>query len=565
VTTRLKNNGLTFHRAFTCTAMCTASRNTMFTGLFPAQHGSTDTLTEIQPQQEIEHQLDPTLPNLATCLKEAGYDVIYKGKWHMSAGVESADGTAIPDDIARYGFDSWDAPDAGGDTQPSNFGGGTADHDQRFVNDAISFLQSRMAGGSEKPFCLVVSLVNPHDVLAFPSTYKDGGYPDDPWLNPTTPAIEIPPTESESLLSNKKPTAQRQVLTVIQLGLGPLLNETQKKNYLNFYGNLMREVDGQIGQLLNVFDSNGSTGQTFLNNTLIIRTSDHGEMGLCHGGLRQKTFVTYEETIRVPLIWSNPQLYPTAKTTNAMVSHVDLLPTLCSLAGVPNWQAKGFKGVDYSSIVLDPSAPPVQNYVLFTFDDIYAASDRTQFPNGVASPPNRIQMIRTADFKYNRYYDKAGVEPDQGEFYDLRSNGGDFDAVFQQPLEMKNLSVWASTNFANPPLLTPEQLLARTQMAIDLENAVNTRLQPRPKNPPVGPQDLKVEVVRWSDENGPHAQAQITFLTRFGETYQLQQSTDLLAWSDVDSAIPGNNGPILRHYDLIISQAFYRIKWTGPA
>ena len=46
-----------------------------------------------------------------------------------------------------------------------------------------------------------------------------------------------------------------------------------------------------------------------LENTLIIRTSDHGEMGLTHGGQRQKNFNFYEESIRVPLVFSNPILY----------------------------------------------------------------------------------------------------------------------------------------------------------------------------------------------------------------------------------------------------------------
>src|SRR5690625_274595 len=62
--TRLKNNGLTFNKAFCSAACCTPSRNSFFTGLFPAQHGSMDTLSDIDPQNKTECQLDPTLPNL---------------------------------------------------------------------------------------------------------------------------------------------------------------------------------------------------------------------------------------------------------------------------------------------------------------------------------------------------------------------------------------------------------------------------------------------------------------------------------------------------------------------
>lgn len=566
-TKRLKQHGLTFTRAFTATAMCTPARNTMFTGLFPAQHRSTDTLTEDFAQSEEEHQLDPTLPNLATCLKEAGYDVIYKGKWHLTKKVVGADGRAIEDDISRYGFDGWDAPDAGGDASIVNFGGGAANHDERFLTDAIAFLKEKAEQPAGKPFCLVVSLINPHDVLGYPGRYLEGGYTDDPWLNPTTPPIEIPPTNGEDLLLNKKPTAQAQLAVVLQGSLGPIITPQQKVNYLHFYGNLMRHVDGQIARLLQVFDEAGEQGAALLRDTLIIRTSDHGEMGLSHGGLRQKTFVTYEETLNVPLIWSNPEFYPVPKTTDALVSHVDLLPTICSLTGVPNWQAKGFRGVDYSSIILNPDAPGVQDYVLFTFDDIYAAGDAATFPNGIASPPNRIQAIRTADFKYARYYDGAGEAPDQEEFYDLRPNGGDYDATYEQPLEMKNLSEWAAEKFAPPHHpITPEQEAARAKLKSDLAAAVATRLQPRTSTNPAPPDNLQVNIVRWTDSNNvPQAKVEVSFISRYGLEYQIQKSTDLLEWQDVGSRLTGTNGLILETLEVEEEHAYYRLNYGPPS
>ena len=67
--TRLRSRGVSFTRAFTNTAMCTPSRTTLFTGLYPAQHGNVDTLSEEMSQSEQEHQLDPSLPNIATVLK----------------------------------------------------------------------------------------------------------------------------------------------------------------------------------------------------------------------------------------------------------------------------------------------------------------------------------------------------------------------------------------------------------------------------------------------------------------------------------------------------------------
>ena len=73
---------------------------------------------------------------------------------------------------------------------------------------------------------------------------------------------------------------------------------------------------------------------------MVIATSDHGEMGMTHGGMRQKNFQAYEETMRVPLVWSNPQLFPRPRRSDALVSHVDFLPTMAGLFGAPK-QAPG--------------------------------------------------------------------------------------------------------------------------------------------------------------------------------------------------------------------------------
>lgn len=565
-TVRLKNHGLSFTHAFCATAMCTPSRVSLFTGLFPAQNHSPWTLTEDYLQTPTEPQLDPSLPNLATCLKEAGYDVIYKGKWHMSHGTHGPDGEWVEDDISRYGFDGWNPPDGGGDTRIENFGGGNADHDGRCIADAKAFLEDRIVNPTGRPFCLIVSLINPHDVLAYPGPsdsemppYLAGGY-DETWLNPTTPPISLPPTIDEHLLLNHKPTAHANIKLVMAASLGPIATETEQQNYLNFYGNLMKEVDRQIGELLDVFDQQGAAGEAALNQTLIIRTSDHGENGLCHGGLRQKAFVAYDETLRVPLIWSNPVLFPTARTTDALVSHVDLLPTICSLVGVPDWQSKGFAGIDYSSVILDEEAADPQDYILFTFDDIYASGNAADVPDGTVAPPNCLRVIRTKEFKYVRYFDPKGVEDDQEEFYDLRPTGGDYDATYQLPLELKNLSQWAENQRAIP-IATPEQEGHRAALKYQLSTLETTRLAPRPYTPSVGPDKVNIEIKRWEEGGVPQAAVQLSFYSRHNTTYQLQKSLDLVNWSDTGSSVPGNGGLILLSDSMDSDKAFYRVRW----
>ena len=145
---------------------------------------------------------------------------------------------------------------------------------------------------------MVVSLVNPHDVLLYPKTYESGGY-DTAWLEGE---IGLPATVDEDL--STKPTVQAEFLRMFNAS-GPIPTPQMKRNYLNFYGNLMKASDAYLVKILDTLEARG-----LLENTLVVATADHGEMGTAHGGLRQKNFNFYEETTRVPLVYSNPRLFP---------------------------------------------------------------------------------------------------------------------------------------------------------------------------------------------------------------------------------------------------------------
>ena len=408
--TRLKNNGLTFTNAFCNTCMCSPSRSTFLTGLYPAQHLVTDTLPEAEgePNTNAEHELDPNLQNMAKMLKSVGYSVYYKGKWHVSK--PQGDQWTV-EDLAVYGFDEWDPPDAGEDLAPENYGGGRANHDQRFVDDAVSFLQNV---DMNQPFALFVSLVNPHDVSAYPDKFEND-------YNETmlTGDINLPPTVYEDLENNFKPKAHAQLLNKLNIGLGSLTTIPKKKHYVNFYGNLLKHVDQQIGKVLDALSARGDGQTSLADNTIIFRLADHGEMGLSHGGLRQKMFVAYEEAIHIPLIVSNPILFPIPQTSDALVSLVDIMPTIATLIDLPNKEEWVFKGVDFSSIIQDPSIESVQDTILFTFDDIKAGMEKV---NSLVDPPNRLRCIREKKWKFVKYFDQENNVAPEYEMYDLEND-----------------------------------------------------------------------------------------------------------------------------------------------
>ena len=461
---RLRANGLSFNRAYIASCACSPSRASLLTGLYPAQHGVTRVLQSNDPfsaDQTNQTILSSHTQNMAKMLTTAGYNVVYKGKWHLTKPSQFNEelGCLYWSDIdseqvaEKYGFTQWNTPDAGDGLLVREFGGGAINHDGRYVdgngtagplamsqdemerNSVLHFLNNY---DSEQPFCLIVSLSNPHDVVSYPGTgrgepgripsFQRGGYKleDFSWL-----PIDLPPTVNEDLMT--KPKFHRSTKSGMDRILGKLTSDEEKRNYCRFYAYLQMLSDRHIGRILDTLDNNELT-----DDTLIVRTSDHGDMGMSHGGLRQKFGYIYEEALHVPLIFSNPKLFPEPQTTDALASLVDVLPTLCTIADVPNREQYTFKGQDLTPILQAEATngivTPVEtaSAVHFTYDDQvvpiripYWLRKRSFSQRGA----NHIRAIIERDWKYAVYFDPESGQETEYELYDLATD----------PLESKNL------------------------------------------------------------------------------------------------------------------------------
>ena len=453
----LRRTGISFTQAFTATAMCSPSRASMLTGTYPATHGVRLTMTEgdlwpdrrngpraisraarmaargevprgrvaravlrnalrLGPRSGEEPELAPGTQTLATLLAERGYHVTIKGKWHLSKPVQGETWSdADPERIERdYGFREWEPPDAGGDTKAERFGGGSAGTtgegwDEDYTRQMEAWLSQ---ADLPEPFCLIFSLVNPHDVLGYPSSYADGGYGAQ---DVGDLGVELPPTLGEDLRG--KPAVQALSKLGMDTYLGPLTDERAERDYVNFYARLHAVVDEKIRRLLAALGP-AEDPASLRSRTVIVRTSDHGEMGLSHGGLRQKIFNAYEETIRVPLVISSPAMFPSPVQSDALVSLVDIVPTMLGLAGAPEPERPGhLDGCDLGPL-LRREAERVRDAVLFTYDDHQAG---TALQDG-AGQPNRIRCVRDGRWKYAVYLDPAGRAAPEFEMYDLRAD-----------------------------------------------------------------------------------------------------------------------------------------------
>jgi choline-sulfatase len=434
---RLKRNGLYFQRAYTAACQCSPSRALMQTGRFAPVNRVTQTF--LWPG--LVHK--DRQPNIASLLKEkAGYEVVWKGKWHLSYAANAAIGNGGEDwgpaDIdvmeKKFGWSGWNPPDAGNAIQEfqgtpfgqfdglRTLGGAKPNNDGRYVNgpdpsdagqtagvggeSVVEFLKNR-APTLGKPFCLFVSLVNPHDIGVFPgswmkpSAWELAGYRREDFASL---GIELPPNNADDL--STKPKIQKLARDAYDKQ-APLNDARARLDYVNFYAYLHTVVDKHIMTVLDTLEETGLT-----NDTIILRFADHGEGGLSHG-MREKAYTVYEEMTHVPLIVHNPKLYPEPLDTNAFYDHLNLLPTILDLAGIADPESYGV-GRSIVPIIRDPSKS-VQDQTIFSYDDIFF------LPPSAAG--GHIRSVREGDWTYAVYFglDGSGLEY---ELYDIKSDLG---------------------------------------------------------------------------------------------------------------------------------------------
>jgi arylsulfatase A-like enzyme len=171
-----------------------------------------------------------------------------------------------------------------------------------------------------RPFLLVASFVNPHDIVLFPGWLRRSPIKPSPLDPPHVPAA---PTADEDLTT--KPAAQIAFREAYFSGYGPapLIDRLYTQNaqrYRDLYYRLHAEVDGPIDRVRRAVTEGCS------DHAVLVRTSDHGELLGAHGGLHQKWFNLYDEATRVPFVIARIGSGATAsRTVTAPTSHVDLL------------------------------------------------------------------------------------------------------------------------------------------------------------------------------------------------------------------------------------------------
>ena len=370
----LAEDGVLFEQAYCTQPLCTPSRASMFTGVMPHECDA--------PRNGLSIQEAFRERELGKVLGRAGYECLYGGKWHIPE-------VSLPAQN-DHGF--------------RRFHG----HDDAGLPDACKREFERWStsrSAQRKPFFMVASFVNPHDICQFARSE----------LLPLGPIGEPPPVTQCPSLPVNFPVApyEPEILRVEQQanwGLYPTTTYTCEdwRRLRWAYCRLVEKVDELIGRVLASLRECGLD-----DNTVVIFSSDHGDGHGAHQW-NQKT-VLYEEVVRVPMILRALGGQRGIVDSRHLVSNgLDLLPTLCDYAGahVPD----GLRGRSLR--------PLVEGHTLTEWRDEVIIE--TEF-DGLGTGGARGRAVRTERYKYIVY--DRGRCPEQ--LFDL---GGD-------PGEMVNLAV----------------------------------------------------------------------------------------------------------------------------
>ncbi|MBB1492466.1 sulfatase-like hydrolase/transferase [Paracoccus sp. MC1854] len=320
---RLHREGVAFNRAYCTVPICTPSRATMWTG----QHAKKIDMWDNTNYAWLTKGMDPDIPTLGDMLRGQGYYTAFKGKWHLSRLDRK------PHPLEDFG---WSDTQEWGDM----FGGPLqgAQLDTSVAEEAVDWLEHR-APTLDQPWALVVSLINPHDVMFVVPDKGIGGL-DAGFASASQHPIQQSPffqkewdvamPNNHAYEPDKHPPGVAAYYEYLRIHFGHIPEDRtdlwlKQRNYLL---NCMRLVDMQFDKVLQAMDRVSGW-----DDTVVIYTGDHGEMNGAHN-MTQKGGITFDEAQVVPLIIRDPQGRRGART-EAIGSLLDLVPTCLDYAGVP--------------------------------------------------------------------------------------------------------------------------------------------------------------------------------------------------------------------------------------
>ena len=383
--------------------MCSPSRGSIFTGLFPHNHGQLTNVGDNFNGVFDKNILDKK--SWTQVLSDNDYLTGYVGKWHLpKEGENKFWGLAnwhlyrsYYDELKNMGIEhfydyhgSHLMDSEWGISNPPAYGKSGLDYNQMqetwSTDKTISLIEQYK--DAENPFMIMTSFKGPHwdymvpepyDTMYDPRSIEKWGNFDDPFIN--------------------KPEIQQK--EILRWNAGHLTWKDWQEMIAAYWG-YCTYIDSEIGRIIKYLKK-----MNLYDDTVIIFSTDHGDMIGSHR-IFNKGFQMYEETHRIPLIVRDPDSSTPGDVINSFVSHVDLFDTICDYANISNdTKTDGFSLTGLSNDQNNNAR-----------DSIFS-----EF-HGYEPCLTSIRMVRTKQWKY--VYNPFSVD----ELYDMESD----------PYEIHNLA-----------------------------------------------------------------------------------------------------------------------------
>lgn len=449
---RLAAQGARFDACYVQSPICSPSRASFTTGLYPHAHGLW--------ANGVELPLDR--PMVSKTLADAGYDCGMAGKQHLGPCANGSerrrdDGYRVyrwshdpihrspentyhqwlrqkhPEVWASLALDGDASPEAGNVAKgatPVDRVPVDAHYSRWIAEECIDFLREER----DKPFYFMANFFDPHHPFGAPEPFR-ALYDADRLAGPVSAPDELatkPAVQAEYHLKSYGGHAP---------GFAEYSDEELKEARAGYYA-MVSMIDAEVGRILEALRERG-----LADDTLVIFTSDHGEL-LGDHRLMLKGPMLYDALVRVPLLVSWPGRIAAGQVRSELVQMIDITATLLDLAGAA--AAQPTQGESLMPMLLGEGSGGWRGWALAEYRD----------SGHGATPPVHTTMLRAGDLKLVVWHGAPTTDrAHDGELYDLAADPGELRNLYRDPAarerldRMKDLllDVLAATEWPRPP------------------------------------------------------------------------------------------------------------------